>query len=190
MANKSVRTKIDEKLASQDEGIKWYFSVLPEVLDNVSTASPALSYCFQLIEGAQRSGLYALIMREYRTDSELTWAAVDRLDITRKNFPVFFRNISGKTLDNSGRPIIEPAEKIRDAITHGRHKSEADIQRAIISCLEYVEFLNDQFFTKVGFRPVGPLRGVTSKKGAPTLPKNVTRLLLKGLEIEGKLIGE
>ena len=186
MAKKSARQKIEDNLAAQHDGVKWYFSLLPEVLDNVSTASPALSYCFQLIESAQRVGLYALIMREYRTDSELTWDAVDRLDITRKNYPLFFKNISGKALDNSGRSIIEPAEKVRDAITHGRSKSEAEMHAAILRCLEYAEFLNDQFQAKAGFRPVGPLRGVTSKKGAPQLSKKISRAILRGLEIEGK----
>lgn len=190
MGKKSIRTQIAENLASQDDGIKWYFSLLPEVLDNVSTPSPALSYCFQLIEAAQRVGLYALIMREYRTDSELTWRAIDTIDITRKNFPILFSNISGKKLDGSGRLIIEPAEKVRDAITHGRHKSEVEIQRAILACLQYATFLNGEFYTKVGFKPFGPLRGVTGKKGAPTLPKKVTRLVLIGLEVGSKFAGE
>ena len=181
MAKKSNRAKIDENLESQDDGVRWYFGYLPEVLDNVSTASPALAYCFQLIESAQRTGLYALIMREYRTDSALTWSAVDRLDITRKSFPELFNAITGKSLGIAGRDIIAPAEAVRDAIMHGRTKSEAELHKAILNCLEYVEFINDEFEAKAGFRPVGPLRGVTSKKGAPQLPKKVSRVVLHGL---------
>jgi hypothetical protein len=181
MARKSAREKIAENLKAQDEGLKWYFSILPELLDKVSTASPALAYSFHLIESAQRMALYALIMREYRTDSELTWSAVDRIDITRKNFPILFQKISGKNLSKSGRSIIEPAEKVRDAIMHGRGKTEAELQEAILRCLEYAEFLNGEFFSKVGFRPFGKLQGVTSKKGVPQLPKKISRLVLDGL---------
>jgi len=181
MARQSNREKISQNLAKQDEGVRWYFSLLPELLDKISTSSPALAYCFQQIEGAQRVGIYALLMREYRTDSELTWSAVDRLDITRSNFPEFFEGITGKSLDKRGRDIVQPAEDVRDAITHGRDKSDAEIQGAILKCLEYVEFLNDEFGKKAGFRPVGQLRGVTSKKGKPQLDKKISRAVLKGL---------
>ena len=181
MARKSARQKIDENLASQDEGLRWYFSILPEALDEVSTASPALAYAFQLIESGQRVGLYALIMREYRTNDELTWKAVDRIDITRSNFPLLFAKISGKKLDKAGRGVIKPAEEVRDAIMHGREKSEAEMQEAILRCLEYAEFLNDEFSAKVGFRPFGKLQGVTSKKGIPQLPRKISQLVLDGL---------
>ena len=181
MARRSARDKINANLAKQDDGLKWYFSVLPEVLDGVSTASPALAYSFQLIESGQRMGLYALIMREYRTDSELTWKAVDRIDITRRNFPLLFQKISGKKLSATGRELIEPAESVRDAIMHGREKTEAEIQEAILKCLEYAEYLNSEFFAKAGFRPFGKLQGVTSKKGVPQLPRKISQLVLDGL---------
>lgn len=181
MAKKSARERIDANLAGQDDGLKWYFSILPEVLDGVSTASPALAYCFHLIESGQRMALYALIMREFRTNSRLTWKAVDRIDITRTNFPILFAKISGKNLSKSGRELIKPAEGVRDAIMHGRQKSEAQILNAILNCLEYAQFLNSEFSEKVGFRPFGKLQGVTSKKGAPQLPENISRLVLDGL---------
>jgi hypothetical protein len=181
MARSSARQKIDKNLLAQDAGVRWYFGLLPELLDKISSCSPALAYCFQQIEAAQRVGLYALLMREYRTDSALTWKAVDQIDITRVNFPEFFERILGSKLDSRGRQIIVPAEAVRDAITHGRQKSSAEIHDAILKCLEYVEFLNDEFFCKAGFRPVGPLRGVTSKKGKPQLDKKITRAVLGGL---------
>lgn len=181
MARTSTLNKIIDKLRIQDEGVQWYFALLPELLENISSSRPALAYCFQQIEGAQRVSIYALLMREYRTDSELTWVAVDRIDITRKNFPELFENISGKKLEQHGRSILEKAEKTRDHITHGRDASEAEVRLAILKCLEYVEFLNSEFGEKVGFRPVGQLRGVTSKRGRPQLDKKISRAVLKGL---------
>lgn len=181
MSRLSIRKKITLNLAQQDDGVRWYFDLLPELLDNISSCKPALAYCFQQIEAAQRAGLYALLMREYRTDSELTWKAVDRLDITRKNLSEFFERISGKQLDARGRTIIAAAESTRDAITHGREKSDAQIMTAIESCLEYAKFLNQEFDEKVGFRPVRQLRGVTSKRGVGQLDKKISKAVLTGL---------
>ena len=181
MARISARDKIDHYLADQDDQFKRYFDVLPEALDEVSTAIPALAYCFHLIESGQRMGLYALIVREYLTDTKMTMGAVDRIDITRANFPALFEKISGRKLKKEARKIIAPAEKIRDAIMHGRKKGEADIQNAILDCLQYARFLNDEFFEKARFKPFGSLQGVTSKRGATRLSSRVSRLVLDGL---------
>lgn len=120
-------------------------------------------------------------MREFRTDSGLAWDAVDRMDITRANFPVFYRSIIGKKLPEALQTTIEPAEKVRDDITHGRSKTSAEIHRAILKCLEYAEALNSVFHKHAQFRPIGPLRGVTGKRGKPQLDRKISRAVLKGL---------
>lgn len=172
--------KSSKILRSKTKEVRDYFDLLEELLDEVSSPEPALAYCFQRIEAAQRVGLYALLMREFRTDSQLTWRTVDKLDITRRNFPEFYKNVLGKRLPNSLRDLIEPAEKIRDDITHGRHQSAAEVQRAILSCLKFAEALNKTFREQAGFNPIGPLRGVTSKK-RPQLDKRITAVVLRGL---------
>jgi hypothetical protein len=179
--NVSTKAQVKANLAAQSEGVRGYFRLLEELLDNVSSPEPALAYCFQRIETAQRVGVYALLMREYRTNSDLAWRAVDRLDLTRSNFPTFYRAILGKNLPDALRTVIQPAEDVRDDITHGRWKSKAEVQRAILGCLKYAEQLNQAFQTDAGFCPVGPLRGVTSKKGKPQLEKKISRAVLKGL---------
>lgn len=181
MARLSARDQIERNLNEQDDCVRWYFDLLPELLDNISSSKPALAYCFQQIESARRVGLYVLLMREYRTDSALAWQAVDKIDLTRSNYPEFFERILAKKLGAQGRNIIEPAEIVRDAITHGRNKSAAEIHKAILNCLEYAKFLNEEFFEKAGFRPVGPLRGVTGRRGKPQLEKKITRVVLIGL---------
>lgn len=181
MAKTSGRDKIKNNLAKQDDGVRWYFSLLDELIDNITSSEPALSYCFHLIEMAQRNALYALLMREYRTDANLTWSAVQNRTVTRKNFSELFEEICGQKLDSKSRNIIEPAEIVRDAIMHGRNRKQAEIHESILKCLEYVEFINDEFAKKVGFRPVGQLKGVTGKKGKPQLDTKTTRAVLKGL---------
>lgn len=184
MAKVSGRQKVDICFASLDKGLRDYFSLLPELLDKISSSEPALAYCFQRLEMGQRVGLYALLMREYRTNSRMTWDAVDAVDITRKSFPDLFRSISGKDLPSDLRDKIAPAEKVRDAIMHGRRETSAEILSAIVSCLRYAEYLNLHFQKKVGFKPFGPLRGVTSKKGKPQLEEKISRAVLTGLKLQ------
>lgn len=181
MVRVSSKDRVKAKLAAQDPGVKWYFQLLNELLDNVSQPEPALAYCFQRIEMAQRMGLYALLMRNYRTNSELAWKAVDMIDITRSNFPELYKNITGKTLEAALRVVIQPAETVRDHITHGRAQSSASVHHAILSCLDYASALNAQFFADAGFRPVGPLRGRTGARGKPQLDKKISRAVLLGL---------
>ena len=182
MARVSSKDQIKASFAKQEQGLRDYFPLMIELIDNISSPEPALAYCFQRIEMAQRGGLYALLMREYRTDSALAWGSVDRLDLTRSNFPSFYRSITGKKLPATLHDVIAPAEKVRDDITHGRQKTGAEIHGAILKCLDYAKALNDAFHKHAGFRPVGPLRGVTSKRGKPLLEKKLTRLVLKGLD--------
>lgn len=181
MARKSEREKIADWLNSADQALKDYFILLPELLDNISRKEPALTYCFQQIEMAKRNGLYCLLMREYRTDQNLTWRAVDKLDITRSNFSDIYRKISGKNLPSNLREKMALAEPKRDDIMHGRAVRRADVERSILQCLDYSQELNSVFFDQVGFRPFGSLQGITSKRGSPQLNTKISRAVLKGL---------
>ncbi len=179
----STKQQLKNRLANAEEKFAKYFSLLPELVEKISMPEPALAYTFQRIEAAQRMGRYALVLREYRTNPKLTMDTIDALRIERKEFPIFFERISGKSLPSSLIKKIAPAEKTRDAIMHGRSASSAEIHRAILHCLDYAEALNDEFAKKAGFRPVGGLSGVTSKKGKPTLEVKVSKAVLAGLKL-------
>lgn len=181
MAKISTAEKVKLALANSDQKVRGYFPLLSELVENISSPEPALAYCFQRIEMAQRVSIYVLLMREYRTNSELAWKVVDKIDMTRSGFPEMYKEISGKTLPNHLRDLIKPAEKIRDDITHGRSKTAAQINSAICCCLVYANDMNTEFSENVGFSPFGDLRGVTSNKSRPQLEKRLTRLVLKGL---------
>lgn len=181
MAKTSEQTKTLSYLAARDEGFKAYFSLLPELLEKISSKEPALAYCFQRVEMAQRNGLYALLMREYRTDSDLSWRAIGAINITRNSYSEIFESVSGKKFQNDLRELIKPAEKIRDSIMHGRKEIESNIQRSIRYCLEYSFGVNELFQKECGFKPFGPLTGITSKKGKPQLDKKISQAILKGL---------
>lgn len=181
MAKISMAEKVRLELANSDQKVRGYFPLLSELVENISSPEPALAYCFQRIEMAQRVSIYVLLMREYRTDSELAWKVVDKIDMTRSGFPEMYKEISGYTLPSQLRNQIKPAEEIRDDITHGRGKTAAQINSAICCCLQYANAMNAEFSHKVGFSPFGDLRGVTSNKSRPQLDKKLTRVVLKGL---------
>jgi len=181
MARRSNRKKIEDFIAAQDEGFRWYFDLLPELLEKIGNRKPALAYVFQQLEAGQRVALYALLMREYRTNSRMAWEAVDRIDITRSEYPKLFERITGKSLKNKVREKIAPAEKVRDAIMHGRDETSAEIENAILVCLEYAKLLNDEFDAKAGFKPFGKLRGVTGRKGKPQLEARISAAVIRGL---------
>jgi hypothetical protein len=181
MVRQSNRKKIENFIAAQDDGFRWYFDLLPELLDKITNRKPALAYVFQQLEAGQRVALYALLMREYRTNSRLAWAAVDGININRSDYPKLFERITGKSLKNKLRDQIAPAEKVRDAIMHGRDETSAEIETAILGCLKYAKLLNDEFQIKAGFKPFGKLRGVTGKKGKPQLDERISEAVIKGL---------
>jgi hypothetical protein len=180
MPKPSLAARNLSKLRHASDGVQYYFWMLPELLENVSSPGPALAYCFQNIEYAQRRALYALLMRRFRTDSDVTWEAIDSLDITRSNFPDFYQSFSGKKFPKGLRDLMTPAETVRDNITHGRDASVTDVHRAIGICLDYAEQVNERMWLDVGFRPFGRLQGVTSSK-RPQLNTEISHLVLKGL---------
>lgn len=181
MPKVSEKSKVLSKFDGLEEGLRKHFSLLPELINNISSPEPALAYCFQKIEMAQRAGLYALLMREYRTNPNLAWQAVDKTDITRSNFSEIYHDISVNKLPANLRDQIKPAETIRDRIIHGRECTTSQIFKAIVICLTYTEKLNDAFYQNDGFRPAGPLIGVTGRKGKQTLDARTTTAVLKGL---------
>ncbi|MFN4039717.1 MAG: hypothetical protein ACK4IB_10300 [Erythrobacter sp.] len=181
MPKKSFKSQALASFSKLDEKAQLYFDVLPELINNVTRPEPALAYSFQKIEMAQRNALYVLLMREYRTNGDLAQHAVNKIDITRSNFPQLYKSISGKNLNKELREIIKPAEAIRDRITHGRKCQSSDVFKAIKLCLDYAYSMNEEFSKSVGFKPFGPQTGATGMKGKPQHDKKVTKAILQGL---------
>jgi hypothetical protein len=165
---------------AQTEGVQYYFGELLHIVDNVKSPEPALAYCFQRVEAAQRTALYALLMRKYRTDATVTWGIIDSLDITRKSFPVHYSQLTGHQIQDPVTAHLTQATAIRDRIMHGKKAAASDVLSAVISCLSYATALNAQVQADAGFAPFGKLRGVTSSR-KPKLEKDISRLVLKGL---------
>lgn len=176
----SDKNRVKACFDGQTEGVRYYFGELLDIVDNVKSPEPALAYCFQRIEAAQRIALYALLMRKYRPDASVTWGIIDSLDITRKSFPEHYVLLTGHDVQAAVAAHLTDAMKVRDRIMHGKQTAASQVLTAVINCLNYAAALNAQVQADAGFAPFGKLRGVTSSRRAK-LTKDISALVLRGL---------
>jgi hypothetical protein len=180
MPKPSNKQRVINCFDSQDEGIRYFFDQLPDIINHVYSPEPALAYCFQRMESGQRVALYVLLMRKFRTDATVAWAVVDGMDITRKSFPEHYETLAGTAIGGGVTGLLTEAVKVRDRITHGKQAQTSDVLGAVIACLGYAAALNKQVRSDAGFAPFGRLQGVTSSR-RPQLDKDISRLVIKGL---------
>lgn len=164
-----------------DESIRGYFDEFPALVQSNFSLDLILAYCFFRLEQGQRTSLYCGARRLHKTDSELTWRAIDGQHMTRDAFQKYFSTIFGAALPREIQDIIEPAEDIRDRLMHGRGLDEAALREAISRVLYYASRVNAFLDTRdVGFRPfVGDLRGFVGRLEA--LDRSTSRWILKGM---------
>jgi len=164
-----------------DENIRAYFSEFRGLVDSAFSLDVVLAYVFFRLEQGQRMTLYCGARKLHKTDSELTWNAIDTQHLTREAFQKCFESVYGVPIPPALLDIIVPAEKIRDRLMHGRDLDDAGLREAISRVLYFADGIN-QFLEaqKVGFRPfVGDLRGFVGR--LDSLEKPTSRLILKGM---------
>lgn len=180
MPKPSNKQRVLNCFDTHDDGMRYFFDQLPDIINHVYSPEPALAYCFQRIESGQRVALYALLMRRFRTDATVAWSVIDGMDITRKSFPEHYETLAGAAISTNVASLLRDAVKVRDRITHGKQAQASEVLGAVISCLEYAAALNRQVRAHAGFAPFGRLQGVTSSR-RPQLEKDISRLVIKGL---------
>jgi hypothetical protein len=101
--------------------------------------------------------------------------------MTREAFQTYFQNIFAVALPRDIQEIIEPAEKIRDKLMHGRGLEEPDLREAISRVLYYTDQINRFLEGRdVGFKPfVGDLRGFVGR--LESLDTTTSKWILKGM---------
>jgi hypothetical protein len=164
-----------------DEDVRNYFSEFLALVDSQFSLEVILAYCFFRLEQGQRIALYCGARRLHKTESELTWRAIDGQHMTRDAFQKYFETIFGVPLPRGVQEVIEPAESIRDRLMHGRGLDELELREAVSRVLHYADQIN-RFLDgrNVGFRPfVGDLRGFVGRLEA--LDRATSRWILKGM---------
>jgi len=163
-----------------DDNIRNYFSEFRTLVDSQFSLEVLLAYSFFRLEQGQRIALYCGARRLHKTDSDLTWRAIDGQHMIREVVQKFFQTIFGEALPRDTQEIIEPAEKIRDRLMHGRGLDESEVREAVSRVLYYAQQMNEFIQARAGFRPfVGDLRGFVGRLEAQDAA--TSRWILKGM---------
>lgn len=162
--------------------VRSFFSDLPSLIGSDFSLDIALAYVFFRIEYGQRQTLYCGARKLHRTESTLTWKAIDKHDLTRAGFKDLFKTIYGFAVTATANDCIAEAQLVRDALMHGRQAIEAKKREALCNALHYATEMN-RLIAEVkglGFRPfAGDLRGIVGRLEA--LDESTTRWILKGM---------
>lgn len=162
--------------------VQTLFSDLPALIDSNFALNIAVAYMFFKTEQAQRGTLYCGARKLHRTESELTWKAIDLHELTRKDFQQFFSIIYGFPVSTDANKNLEEAQSVRDDLMHGRQQDDPDLRKAICNVMHYAKDMNEWIAVKngLGFKPFsGDLRGIVGR--LESLDRSATRWILKGM---------
>ncbi|NEO83462.1 MAG: hypothetical protein F6J87_04260 [Spirulina sp. SIO3F2] len=138
---------------SMSEDVRSFFKDLPALIDSDFDLDIALAYVFFRIEKGQRQTLYVGARKLYRTESELTWRAIDLHDLTRTGFKELFKTIYSFPISQKSDKCLVDAQKIRDDLMHGRTVKDKGKREAITKAMYYAEEMNDLIQGKKDFCP-------------------------------------
>jgi hypothetical protein len=167
---------------SLPDEIRAFFSDFPNLIDSAFSLDILLAYLFFRIEQGQRQTLYYGARKLHKTESSLTWEAIDAHDLTRAGFKKLFKTIYGFDLSKAATDYLTDAEKIRDRLMHGKAVTEKEKREAISKVMQYAKEMNDLIAINksLGFKPFsGNLRGIVGR--LTSLDKSTTRWILKGM---------
>jgi hypothetical protein len=165
-----------------DDDIRLYFDDLLPLVDSDFSFDIILAYVFFKLEQGQRQALFCGARKLHKTDSELTWLALDKQHVTRETYQRFVQTIFGFEIPKPTLEIIAKAEESRDRLMHGRDVDELEKREAISRVLHYCDQINKLIADdkKLGFKPYkSDLRGFAG--ALASLDQSTTRWILKGM---------
>jgi hypothetical protein len=140
-----------------------------------------VSYMSMKIEIAKHLTLYCGIVKLHHADAQLTWGAVERCYMSRKDFKNLFETVFNSALPAAILSDLESFEDVRDKVMHGKEVDTAKMRKAMGNALDFAETLNAHLWTAAGFRPFSDLRGFKGR--AQSLDKSTSRWILKGMSL-------
>jgi hypothetical protein len=162
--------------------VQSFFTDLPALIDSDFSLDIALAYTFFRLEQGQRLTLYCGARKLHRTDSQLTWKAIDTHDLRRGDFKHLFKTIYNFSVSQVAEKCLADAQSVRDDLMHGRQPEDGRQREAICKVLFYCKEMNELIAVtnKNSFRPItGDLRGIVGRLEA--LDPSTTRWILKGM---------
>ena len=166
--------------SSMPDEVRSFFVDLPALIDSKFSLDIALAYMFFRIELGQRQMLYYGARKLHRTETQLTWKAIDLHHFTRKEIKDKFKTIYGFRISNTADQYIADAEKVRDKLMHGIKPTEKELREAICRAMYYVKEINELVAKKYDFYPIsGYQRGISGR--SKPLDKSTTKWILMGM---------
>ncbi len=173
------RRSVEKHFLEAPKEIQGCFEHLPKLLKEFPL-DVSLGYLFSRVEYIHNMALYCGATKLRRTDSELTWKAIESHQLTRDGFREFFTNIYENSIPDNIIQKIKLAEKVRDKALHGKTPPDKDIRPALVAIIDYANSFNDFVYGIAGLRPF--TNNLTGYKGrGESLDKRTTRLMLQGL---------
>lgn len=167
--------------------IKGYFADLVPLVDQSFAIDIVLAYVFFKLEQGQRVALYCGARKLHKTETVLTWKAIDSQYITRDKYKEYFQTIYNFKPPDEATRALKEAEEIRDKVMHGSNIADRRKLEGISKALHYARIMNESIYRhrKCGFKPFNNyLRGVFGRLGS--LDKSTTRWILKGMKFNIK----
>lgn len=159
--------------------VKGYFPHLPKLVEQFPL-DVCLAYMFARMEQGQNLALYCGIVKVHKADATLAWQGIQSHHITRDEFRKKFRVVFSADPAKAAQKDLAVAEKVRDAVMHGKSVNDAQKRDAVAAVFWYAEEINKQLDSVAGFKPFRPsLKGFKGR--ARSLDKNTTRWILKGM---------
>jgi hypothetical protein len=92
---------------SFDDDIKGYFVEFRKLVESDFSLQVILAYAFFRLEQGQRTTLFCGARKLHKTDSDITWKAIDGHYMSRENFQKFFDTIFGVAIPATILGVIE-----------------------------------------------------------------------------------
>ena len=164
---------------ARPQEVQIHFEYVPRLLNDFPM-EVCLAYVFSRLEYGQNMALYYGTVKLYNVDSQIAKEIVGAQHLTRDKFVQFYREIFKIRVPEKALSHLKEAEKVRDAIMHGKKASQKELRNAIAHVLEYAEIVNEQLCEKCALKPFGYLKGVLG--GLKNyLDKPTSRYVLKGI---------
>jgi len=117
MDAKVALADIKNKFRRAPGEIQFYFRYLMELVDLIGKRKCSwdivIAYLFSRVERAHVMSLYCGVVKLHGVDKDLAWSAINDMDITRKNFPDFYKTVYGRELGKELAQKMERAIKIQ-----------------------------------------------------------------------------
>ncbi|MDA0963175.1 MAG: hypothetical protein O2898_09690 [Proteobacteria bacterium] len=172
------KNTLEAKFKDLDNEIRASLQHYPKLLNDFP-CDVLIAYLFSRIELAQNNAIYCGIVKIHKLNAKFARIAVANWHITRDGFRSNYGIVFDRNFPEDVTSRLSHAEKIRDAIVHGKAPKEGAMRQSVFDVLEYSVGLSKTVSEHGGFTPFGSLKGFKGRAKSHDL--GTSRWILKGM---------